>query len=109
MDTPKDEYLYQVETLIFLKSLLDDFTINLLKGIIKFNKNNNRGLILRRLDDYDNQRRKYDCAVAALSAQGLIQRSHDATMKPISVTERGLQMAQLLLEEKRQQSGGITN
>ncbi|MCL9662105.1 hypothetical protein L2089_15530 [Paenibacillus hunanensis] len=93
------DLLYTEEVVHFLRSLLDDVTVFVAWQIAYANKNN-EGLVKSRLPHYQSKRRSYDDALTALYAQGHIRYDGNATMKPIYLTDRGLQLLNVLKKER---------
>jgi RNase P/RNase MRP subunit p29 len=97
------QFEYNAGTLRFLRSKLDEFTINVFRMVVKENQNNNglKGLVKGRIDNYLNLRKRYDASFLTLEAQGFIEKQEDGNMTPYFVTIRGRQLATLLSDEKK--------
>lgn len=97
------DFEYSAGTLKFLRSKLDEFTINVFRMIVKENQINNglKGLVKGRIENYLSLRKRYDSAFLTLESQGFIEKQEDGNMTPYFVTIRGRQLATLLSEEKK--------
>lgn len=94
-----DELLYSPEIIQFFRKMMDDFTLELFKKVVRQNKAGS-GLVKTRLEDYHSLRKRYDTAFTVLEAQGFIQRKEDGTSTPYFVTVRGNQLLKLIVHEK---------
>ncbi|GGI18035.1 hypothetical protein [Gottfriedia solisilvae] len=93
-------------TLRFFRDRLDDFSINIFRQVFHENKND-LGLIKTRLPNYLSRRKSYDAAFLTLEAIGFIEKNEDGARTPYFLTVRGIQLAQLLSNEKKME--GYTN
>lgn len=97
-----DDFEYTSQTLLFLRSKLDDFTIDCFRMVSK--KHNDGGFAKTKIEDYNKSRKKMDTAFLILEYQGFIETKAIATMKPYYVTKRGFQLITLLKEEKQKRN-----
>lgn len=93
-------------TLKFFRNRLDDFSISIFRQVFNENKND-LGLIKTRLPNYLSKRKSYDAAFLTLEAMGFIEKNEDGARTPYFITSRGIQLAQLLSNEKKVE--GYTN
>ncbi|MEH6945415.1 hypothetical protein [Bacillus sp. JJ722] len=94
-----NDITYSNEVLQFLRSKLDDFTIDCFREVVKHHKNG--GLTKTSLNVYTNQRKKHEAAFLILESQGFIEVKMDGLKKPYFLTPRGLQLVNYLQKEAR--------
>lgn len=92
----EESFLYNDETLNYLKTKLDSFDIECLNQVKE--KSSTRGLRKTELEDYKSKRKAYDSAYTRLEAQGLIRIVPDGTFRPYFITARGEQMLEVFQE-----------
>ncbi|KQN97208.1 hypothetical protein [Paenibacillus sp. Leaf72] len=94
------ELLFNLRELQFFREKLDDFTLNVFRTIVRDNRNH-IGTVKTRLENYRGKRFFYDQSFTILDAQGFIEKKNNGTMAPYYVTKRGMQLVQLLLDERK--------
>lgn len=93
-----NDWEYPQYILNFLRSKLDDFTVECFKLVVRHNKHG--GVVKSKtLEDYFNKRFIYERAFASLEAQGFIEAKELGNMKPYFVTNKGIQLAVLIKRE----------
>ncbi|MFB1100379.1 hypothetical protein [Terribacillus sp. JSM ZJ617] len=102
-DTYFQNFEYDKQTLKFLRDKHNEFTTEVFRKILIYNRENQnlKGLVKTRLEDYKSKRKKYDAAFIVLESQGFIEKKEDGTSTPYFVTIRGLQLGTLLTQEKK--------
>lgn len=89
---------YRTDVLLFLRSKLDEFTIECFKKVAR--QHNQNGLIKSKMiEDYFKKRYIYERAFNFLEAQGFIEIKELGNMKPYFITTRGMQLAELIRKE----------
>jgi len=103
-----NELEYDIDTLLFLRNKLDDFTVDIFRKIVNQNRMH-QGLVKTRLDQYHSLRKRYDAAFLVLESQGFIEQRKDGTATPYYITIRGRQLGHLLKEEKLRKQEELRN
>ena len=96
-----EELEYDYDVLLFLRKKLDPFTIDCFRMVVK--KHTSDGLTKTQIENYNSHRKRFDAAFLILEGQGFIEKRSVGVHKPYFVTVRGLQLASLLRDEKREQ------
>jgi predicted transcriptional regulator len=96
-----DQLLYDEDVIRFLRKKLDNFTLNVFREVLNHNKEH-RGLVKTRMENFHNMRKRYDAAFLTLEVQGFIEKREDGTATPYYVTVRGLQLLEILKQDKKE-------
>lgn len=94
------ELTFDIKTLKLLRNQLNNFTLDVLRYILKENKKG-IGLAKTKIDDYQIHRKKYDMSFFTLESQGFIEYQKDGLYLPYYLTIRGKQLIKLLHYEKK--------
>jgi hypothetical protein len=105
---PYEDYEFDKPTLLYFRTKIDEFKIDILREIARENKQH-RGLVKTRYKDYRNKRKQYDDAFLVLETLGFIDKKEDGTATPYFVSVRGRQLITLLAEEKLEREREMNN